>query len=65
MKTTKQLNVQLDKLIEAAYYRNAQGVQINIMDINKVFTAGRAAHAAGTDVEQAVVDAIAQLTVPA
>lgn len=48
----------LDKLIEQIYYKHASGLQINIMDIGKVFKAGEEAYAAGGDVEQAVKDAI-------
>lgn len=48
----------LDKLIESLYYKHASGLQINIMDIGKVFKAGEKAYAAGGDVEQAVKDAI-------
>lgn len=48
----------LDKLIEQIYYKHASGLQINIMDIGKVFKAGEKAYAAGGDVEQAVKDAI-------
>jgi hypothetical protein len=32
-----------DKQIERLYYRHCSGVQIDIMDINKVFLAGHAA----------------------
>lgn len=50
-----------DTLIERAYYRVAQGVQINVMDIGKVFAAGRQALAAGGDLDAAVAAAVAQL----
>lgn len=39
----------IDKRIESAYYANCSGVAINIMDIEKVFAAGRAAILAGAD----------------
>lgn len=45
----------IDQRIEAAYYRNCSGVQIDIMDIGRVFKAGRAALAAGQDVDAAIV----------
>jgi hypothetical protein len=49
---------QTDKLIEAAYYRNCQGTMINIMDISKIFAAGRAALAEDRDLDTAVRRAI-------
>lgn len=52
---------QIDKQIEQIYYRRCSGVQINIMDIGKVFAAGRAAYAAGTDMETAIVEAALRL----
>lgn len=44
----KQIEVKLtqkkiDKLVEAAYTRSCSGVQIDIMDISKVFRAGAVA----------------------
>jgi hypothetical protein len=38
---------QIDRTVEAAYYRACNGIQIDIMDIGKVFAAGRQAIAAG------------------
>lgn len=45
----------IDKLVEATYYRRCSGVQIDIMDIGKVFKVGREAYLAGQDVEAAIV----------
>ncbi len=36
---------QIDKLIEQIYYKRCSGIQINIMDIGKVFKAGQNAYA--------------------
>ena len=52
---------QIDKQIEAIYYANCSGIQINIMDIGKVFTAGRTAFAEGRDVTEAIVNRVAEL----
>lgn len=54
---------QIDKLIEASFYRVANGVQIPIMDIGKVFAAGRAAIAEGRDLDTAIREIVAQLRV--
>lgn len=51
----------MDKLIDEAYNRLGKGVQINIMDIGKVFTMGRAALTNGTDLDTAINEAIAKL----
>jgi len=52
-----------DLLIERTYYKHGQGVQISIMDIPKVFTAGRQALEEGQDLDAAIQSAIAQLRV--
>ncbi len=52
---------QLDKEIERLYKIHGQNIQINIMDIGKIFNAGRQAYETGGDMEKAVQDAIAQL----
>jgi hypothetical protein len=36
---------QIDKLVEQAYYARCSGIQINVMDIGKVFQVGRGAYA--------------------
>jgi len=54
---------QADKLIETTFYRVASGVQINVMDIGKVFAAGRAALAEGRDLDTAILAIVAQLRV--
>lgn len=51
----------MDKLIDEAYNRLGKGVQINIMDISKVFAMGRAALTNGTDLDAAINEAIAKL----
>lgn len=48
--TTKQI----DKLIEAAYYRHGAGVEIDIFDISKIYKAGRKALAEGRDLDLAI-----------
>jgi predicted DNA-binding ArsR family transcriptional regulator len=48
----------LDKEIEKIYYKVGDRVQINIMDIGKIFAAGRAAYEAGTDMEAAIKAAV-------
>lgn len=50
--------VKLDREIEAIYCRHGEGVQVNILDISKIFAAGRTAHESGSDVETAIVAAI-------
>jgi tetratricopeptide (TPR) repeat protein len=50
----------LDKQIEQFYYKHAQGTQINVMDIGKLYKDCRAAYEAGEDLEQAVIKAIAK-----
>ena len=40
-----------DRRIEQAYYRTCSGVQINVLDIGRVFAVGRASVAAGDDDE--------------
>jgi hypothetical protein len=52
----------VDREIERIYYRVAGGVQIDVMDIGKVFEAGHAAAAGGeAAIEAAIVAIVAQL----
>ena len=41
MKKASRTDKALDKRIEQAFYRTCQGVQVNILDIPKVFREGR------------------------
>jgi hypothetical protein len=51
----------LDQQIEREYHARAQGKEINIMDIPKLFTYARERAAAGVDVGVAVQEAVDQL----
>lgn len=51
----------LDTRIEQHYYRTHGGVQINILDIGKIFQAGREAAGRGESIEAAVDQAVAKL----
>lgn len=53
----------LDTQIERIYYANCSGIQINMLDIPKVFAAGRAAALAGTDITAAIVTTVAAIRV--
>lgn len=55
--TAKRAAKLLDAQIDAAYNANCKNMTINLMDIPKIFAAGRAAAAAGADVTAAVVAA--------
>ena len=60
-KPSKRQLAQIDRQIEQLYYRHCAGIQINVMDIGKVFAAGRAAHAAGQDIAAAIIATVAGL----
>ena len=49
MNAAKRIKAATDKTIERIYYATCSGVQINIMDISKVFAVGRASIAANDD----------------
>ncbi len=58
---TKKASKQIDAQIDRIFSTNCSGVQINIMDIGKVFTAGHAAHAAGQDMTAAILATVASI----
>ena len=58
---TKRQTKALDKQIERIFYANCTGIQIDIMDIGKIFAAGRAAAAANGDIQAAVLASVATL----
>lgn len=60
-KPSKRQLTALDREIERIYYRRCGGVQINVMDIGKVFAAGREAASQGADVEAAIVAKVQEL----
>lgn len=53
----------IDRLIEQTFYANHTNVQIDIMDIGKIFAAGRAAFesAGQTAIAPAVAEAVSRL----
>lgn len=46
---------QLDREIEAIFYHDCPGVQVNILDLGRIFDAGRKAHREGRDIKEAVM----------
>lgn len=61
MKRQTKAEKQTDKQIEQAFYRVASGAQINVMDLSKIFSAGRAAIAEGKDLDAAIREIVAVL----
>lgn len=54
----------IEQRIERAYYKTCSGVQINVMDIDKVFDAGRKAlrmSDSEADLERAIVEFVATI----
>lgn len=47
---------QIDKLVEQAYYARCSGIQINVMDIGKVFAVGRGAYAQGEQMKMGLAE---------
>ena len=45
---------QIDKLVEQAYYARCSGIQIDVMDIGKVFAVGRQAYGQGVQMKMGV-----------
>lgn len=50
----------MDKLIEKTYYAVASGVQVNMMDIGKIFAESRALIISGMTPETAVASVVAK-----
>jgi hypothetical protein len=50
----------VDDVIEEVYSRHGENVQISVLDIGKIFNAGRRAALDGKSIEAAVIAAIAQ-----
>lgn len=63
--TVKKQKNAVDSAIEQVYYARAQGLQIGMMDIPKLFNDARLAISQGKDVESATVEAIAKYCQPA
>jgi len=55
---TKQEQRKLDERIEESYYRQAQGTQIMILNIQKLFREAREAVQSGADLDASVKAAI-------
>ena len=57
-RAAKKAAKEMDARIEAAYYRHAFGVQVNIFDLSKIFNEGREAIAKGFNIDDAMRDVI-------
>lgn len=62
MKQTKAEKL-LDKAIEQEYYKQANGLQINIMDMPKLFSLARTEVASGSSVEEAVKNGVSKFCI--
>lgn len=62
MKQSK-VDKQIDKKIEAIYYRRCSGIAIPMMSIGDIFRAGREAFINGQDMEAAIVAAVEKVRV--
>lgn len=51
----------IDKMIEQVYSANCSGIQIDVMDINKLFAEGRRAFHAGEDLAPAIVSFVQKI----
>lgn len=51
---------QIDQQVDAAFYKHGDRVGIPIMDLSKIIAAGKAAAAAGEDIDAAVKAAVAK-----
>jgi hypothetical protein len=58
--TAKQVEKRLEKNIEQSYYRQAQGIQLNIFSIPKLFRDVKVAVNSGQVLDSAVADVIAK-----
>lgn len=52
---TRRSTKQLDKFIETVFYRHFSGVAVRLLDIPKIYAAGRSAAVEGRDIEAAVI----------
>ena len=57
-KPSKRQLAQIDRQIEQLYYRHCSGTTINVLDIGKVFAAGRTAALAGQDIAAAIISTV-------
>lgn len=50
---------EIEHEIDRLFYKHGANVQFNVMDLSKITQAGKQAHAAGQDIEPAIIAAIA------